>query len=56
MEYLITRFFQLYEELGHDTILCRIIFEGVHVITTDSGNSYRRGKNYQKNVFCINQP
>ena len=44
MEYLITRFFQLYEELGllgHDTIRCRIIFEGVHVITTDSGNADR---------------
>jgi hypothetical protein len=26
MEYLITQFFQLYEELGHDTIRCCIIF------------------------------
>jgi hypothetical protein len=26
MEYLITQFFQLNEELGHDTIRCRIIF------------------------------
>ena len=41
MEYLITRFFQLYEELGHDTIRCRIIFEGVHVIRTDSGRADR---------------
>jgi hypothetical protein len=41
MEYLITPFFQLYEELGHDTTRCRIIFEGVHVITTDSGNADR---------------
>ncbi len=41
MEYHITQFFQLYEELGHDTIRCRIIFEGSHVITADSGNADR---------------
>ena len=41
MEHLINQFFHCYEELGHDTIRCRIIFEGVHVITTDSDNADR---------------
>ncbi len=41
MEHLINQPFHRYEELGHDTIRCRIIFEGVHVITTDSDNADR---------------
>ncbi len=56
MEYPNTRIFQLYEELGHDTIRCRIIFEGINVITTESGNADRCGKNNQKFVICINNP